>query len=184
MSGDLARRAEALVRDLLRQRLVAAGIDPEPLERFVECRAAAPAPTQAGSEVTVGTWRHWSDVEQRSGGDDGELEGWRIPRLADPPSEATLPDDLAVAAAALAVDLPSDARLAHVTHLTRGPGRRLARVEWHRYHEGIRVADDSLVVFVHPETKQAVEYLRRWRVLRLASGPLPALLPEPGAEIP
>ncbi|MGE0554860.1 MAG: hypothetical protein AB7R55_15630 [Gemmatimonadales bacterium] len=176
------RRAEALVRDLLRRRLVAAAIDPEPLERFVECRGGAPKPVRDGSEVAVATWRHWSDVEERSSGADGELAGWRIQRLVDPPSDATLTDELAVAAAALAIELPGDARLAQVTHLTVAPGRRLARVEWHRYHDGIRVAGDQLVVYVHPETRQAVQCLRRWRALRLSTGPLPPLALEPGVE--
>lgn len=181
--GDArVRRAEALVRDLLRRRLVAAAIEPEPLERYVECRAGAPKPIRDGSEVPVATWRHWSDVEERSSGGDGELTGWRIHRLADPPCDATLADDLAVAAAALAVELPADARLAHVTHLKVAPGRRLARVEWHRYHDGIRVAGDQLVVYIHPETRQAVQCLRRWRVLRLSTGPLPPLAAEPRVE--
>lgn len=182
--GDArVRRAEALVRDLLRRRLVAAAVDPEPLERFVECRGGAPKPIRGWSEVVVATWRHWSDVEERSAGGDGELAGWRIQRLADPPSDATLADELAVAAAALAVELPGDARLAQVTHLTVAPGRRLARVEWHRYHEGIRVAGDQLIVYVHPETRQVVQCLRRWRALRLSTGPLPPLAAEPGAGI-
>ena len=173
-SAALTTQALAFVRGLFRHRLAAARIGPEPLERFCHCEGEPPARTKDGIEVRVRTWRHWSDLRVISGVETG-LEGWSIPRLADPPTQSTLSDEAAVAAARTGVDIPADAEVAHVSHLEIAPGCRVARVEWRRVHQGIVVADDQLVVMIHPGTKQVLDFFKRWRKLRLVRGPLVAV---------
>lgn len=174
-----SKRAEDFVRELFRRRLAGAGMAAEAVERFVQCEAGQPAAWSGGREVAVRTWRYWSELVVYSDGPTGWVEGWRIPGLADVPTEKPLSDEAAVAAARTAVDLPEGAELAHVTRVPWN-GQLLARVEWHRVHEGIRVAGDEVVVTIHPGTRQAVEYFRRWRTLRISRGPLPTV-PSPPA---
>ena len=130
----------------------------------------APRSYAAGSEVRVFTWKHWSSAFIQFEEDREEPMGWVVDRYADPRNEDEVSREEAFDLAATLVDLPPGAEPAVFSHTEFAPGRKLARVEFHRIHEGLRVDGDFLQVTFHPTTHRRVESRCKWRSLRLRGG--------------
>jgi hypothetical protein len=165
LSELLRATAAERIGQVLDRRLTAAGIAGR-ADRFYRLAAGDLATTPDGYAVRVSTWRHWSDASEIRDLERGDVLGWRLDRLADPPTGRRLTLEQAADAVAAVEPLPEDARVGSFRHLERSPGVLLAAIEWVRVVDGVRVDGDVIRAEVHPDTRALVSYFRKWRTLR------------------
>ena len=159
--------AEGFVAKLFSHRLEAGGIVPDAPELYFQCQADEPQAYPGGFQVRVHTWRHWSDARVFLDSDSGEMMGFSIDRYADPPNEDEMTQEDALAAFSKTTEIPVDAVLKTFYHFDFLTKHKLARLEWKRIYQGLRVDGDTLRVTLHPKTHRIVEYFRKWRKIRL-----------------
>lgn len=156
-----------LVAELLSRHLEVGGVYTSRPDFYFQCEAEEPREYIAGFEIRVKTWWHWSDARVIFDGDNGELMAYSINRYADPPNCEEMTQKEAIATVTKAIQVPSDAVLKSFYHFEYAPQRKLARLEWERFHQELRVDGDYLFVSIHPKTHRIVEFARKWRTLRL-----------------
>jgi len=157
------RAAEALVRELMQRRLEKAGVVTGRPELYYQCEHDQRRDFEGGSEVRVKVWRPWSNARVDLDTDEGALYGYSVARYSDPPTEAELTTEQAVAAAAKSVEIPPDAELESCQTLRLGRGRHVVRLQWRHVVRGMRVEGDCLRVVLHPDSGRVIEYYCRWR---------------------
>lgn len=167
-ADDLKLKAAEVVNRLLSRRLKRGGMSTSQPETYFQCDAEDPRFFLGGSEVRVHIWGHWSDARVEFDAQSGEPMAFSIDRYADPPNQEEISQEKALAAVKKMIEIPSDAVLKNFYHFNFTSQHKLARLEWKRYHRGLRVDGDYLYVSVHPKTFRIVEYARKWRKLGLA----------------
>lgn len=167
LSDQMKSSAVNEVTNILLRRLERGGISTSRSEFYFQCKAEEPQTYPGGYQVRVQTWRHWSDARVEINADSGELMSWSIVRYSDPSNDREISQEEALLMAAKAVLIPADAVLQRFYHFNYAPKHKLARLEWERFYNGLRVDGDYLWVSIHPGTHHIVEFARKWRKLRL-----------------
>jgi len=155
------------VTEVLSRRLRQGGRSTGQPDLYFQCEADEPQAYPGGFQVRIHTWRHWSDARVAFDADTGEVMAYSILRYADPLNDEEMTREEALAAASEAIQVPDDAVLKTFYHFEYGKNRKLARLEWKRIYQGLRVDGDTLRVTLHPKTHRIVEYFRKWRKLNL-----------------
>jgi hypothetical protein len=166
-SDQMKSSAVNEVTNMLLRRLERGGISTSRPEFYFQCKGEEPQTYPGGSQVRVQTWRHWSDARVEINVDSGKLMSWSIVRYSDPANDREISQEEALLTAGKAVLIPADAVLQRFYHFNYAPKHKLARLEWERFYNGLRVDGDYLWVSIHPGTHRIVEFARKWRKLRL-----------------
>src|SRR4030042_2892178 len=164
---DLKSMAVDVLNRILSRRLKRGGVSASQPQTYFQCEAEDPRSFPGGSEVRVHIWGHWSDARVELDAQNGELMAYSIDRYGDPRNDEELTQEEALANVQNAIEIPADAVLKSFYHFEFVPGRKLARLEWERIYQGLRVEGDYLYVSIHPQTLRIVEFARKWRKLRL-----------------
>ena len=161
------QKAVDTVNQLLSNRLKSMGISTVRPDFYFQCEATEPREFSGGFEVRVKTWRHWSKAMVELNAETGELMGYSIDGYSYPPIDQEMTKEEALAIATKKIEIPGDAVLNNFYHFNYAPQCKLARLEWDRIYQGLRVDGDYLYVSIHPKTLRIVEYARKWRRLNL-----------------
>lgn len=167
LSEEMKKSAIDTAMNILSKRLKQGGISTSRPDFYFQCEVEEPRPYSGGFEVRVNTWRHWSDALVEFNADGGQLMKCSVRSYADPPNGEEMSQEEAIVAASKAINIPADAVLKTFYHFNFAPKRKMARLEWERFHQGLRVDGDYLWVTIHPRTLRIVEFARKWRTIRL-----------------
>jgi len=167
MVDQMKESAVNTVRELLSKRLKSGGISTTRPDFYFQCEAIEPRSHSEGFEVRVKTWRFWSKATVQLNADTGDLMAYSIDRYSDPSNDKEMTREEALRVAAKKIEIPADATLRSFYHFNFAPNCKLARLEWERIYQGLRVEGDYLYVSIHPKTLRIVEFARKWRVLKL-----------------
>ena len=167
MPEQFKKAAVETVTRILSDRLKLAGISTTRPDFYFQCEANELREFPGGVEVRVKTWFHWSEAIVELDGNTGELMAYSIDRYAEPSNDQEMTQEEALAVASRKIELPDDAVLRSFNHFIFAPNCKLARLEWERFHQGLRVDGDYLFVTIHPQTHRIVMVDRKWRTLHL-----------------